>query len=191
MRKDNTIAYKGNFYCLPRGTYQGESTKVIVQIVDDYLVFLDQNHNEIIRYKRASGKGKHVGSNNLKRDYSLKIDTLADKLAGNFPEDNVVRDYLEKIRKSNPRYIRDQLVLIEKQIETFGIELMRKAIDFCLLHSIYKATDLEMVARKIQAETNNPDKELPSSFKVKSINKTAFTITPEKSNISDYKNLMN
>jgi hypothetical protein len=50
---------------------------------------------------------------------------------------------------------------------------------------------MESVAKKINAEVNNPTPEPPASIKVKSLNKSTFKITPEKSSISDYKNLMN
>ena len=46
VRKDNTVVYKGNFYCLPRGTYAGPQTKVIVRFIEDYLVISDADQNE-------------------------------------------------------------------------------------------------------------------------------------------------
>jgi hypothetical protein len=68
---------------------------------------------------------------------------------------------------------------------------MEQTLSFCIQNKIFKATDMESVAKKIQAEISNPITERPPSIQVKSLNKSAFKITPEKSSISDYKNLMN
>ena len=191
VRKDNTIAYKGNFYCLIKGTYTGPQTRVIVKLIDDYLVISDEDQNEIARHKRATGKGKQIGSNNYKRDYSLKIDKLMDQVAAGFNDYEMAREYLNQIRKSNPRYIRDQLMLIKRQTQTYGMKVMDQVLHFCIKNKIFKATDMESVAKKIHAETNNPIQDIHTSIHVKSLNKSIFKITPEKSSISDYKNLMN
>jgi len=191
VRKDNTIAYKGNFYCLIKGTYTGPQTRVIVKLIDEYLVISDEDQNEIARHKCATGKGKLIGNNNYKRDYSLKIDKLMDQVAAGFNDHGMAREYLNQIRKSNSRYIRDQLMLIKRQTKTYGMKVMEQVLSFCVQNKIFKATDMESVAKKIHAETNNPIQDLPTSIQVKSLNKSGFKITPEKSSISDYKNLMN
>jgi len=190
VRKDNTIAYKGNFYCLPRGTYTQPQTKVIVKLIENYLVISDADQSEIARHKCAIGKGKVVGNNNYKRDYSLKIDKLIEQVVVDFKDPDMVEEYLSHIRDKYPRYIRDQLMLIKRQNQTYGMKVMEQALSFCIQNKIYKATDMGSVAKKIQTETNIPVSELPESIQVKSLSKSTFKITPEKSSISDYKNLM-
>ena len=69
--------------------------------------------------------------------------------------------------------------------------IMEQALSFCVQNKIFKATDMGSVAKKIQTETNIPAPERPESIQVKSLCKTTFKIIPEKSSISDYKNLMN
>jgi hypothetical protein len=164
---------------------------VIVKFIDDYLVISDADQNEIARHKRATGKGKIVGNNNYKRDYSLKIDKLIEQVAADFNDPEMATEYLSQIRKDNPRYIRDQLMLIKRQNQTYGMVIMEQALSFCVQNKIFKATDMGSVAKKIQTETNIPAPEGPESIQVKSLSKTTFKITPEKSSISDYKNLMN
>lgn len=191
VRKDNTIAYKGNFYCLPKGTYLGPSTRVIVKIIDDIMVLSGANGNQIARHTIASGKGKIIGNNNYNRDYSLKIDLLIDHVAADYQEPEIAKEYLNQIRKDNPRYIRDQLALIKKQGQRYGMKVMQQSMSFCIHNKIFKATDMESVAKKILAETNNLTPEPPATIRVKSLNKSTFKITPEKSSIADYNNLMN
>jgi transposase len=191
VRKDNTIAFKGNFYCLPKGTYLGPQTRVIVRIIDEHMVLSDSNQNEIARHTIALGKGKLIGNNNYNRDYSLKIDLLIDHVATDYQEPERAKEYLNQIRKDNPRYIRDQLTLIKKQAHRYGMKVMEQSLNFCIHNKIFKATDMESVAKKIYTETNNPTPEPPATIRVKSLNKSTFKITPEKSSIADYKNLMN
>ena len=190
VRKDNTIAYKGNFYCLTKGTYTGPQTRVIVKLIDNCLVISDADQNEIARHKRATGKGKLIGNNNYKRDYSLKIDELMDQVAADYNDPAIAKEYFNQIRKDNPRYIRDQLMFIKKQNQTYGMKVMEQALRFCLQNKIFKATDMGSVAKKIHTENNIHASELPEPIQIKSLSKSAFKITPQKSNISDYKNLM-
>jgi len=67
---------------------------------------------------------------------------------------------------------------------------MWQALHFCIENKIFKATDMGSVAKKIHTETNTPTKENPDSIQIKSLSKSTFKIIPEKSSISEYKNLM-
>ncbi len=190
VRKDNTIAYKGNFYHLPIGTYKGQGTTVSVKNTDDHIVIFDTNNNELARYKPYSGKGRLIGNNNFKRDYSSKIDPLIDELSGLFNDPVLAKDYFQQVRQDNPRYIRDQLLLIRKITEMYGMDIMNKALEFCIQNKILKATDMESLAKKISIENNKTLTEKHEPIQVKTLNKSVFKIIPEKSNISDYNNLM-
>ncbi|MDV7400152.1 IS21 family transposase, partial [Arthrospira platensis SPKY1] len=37
VRKDNTVAYRGNFYTLPLGTYQGRKTTILLRQAEGQL----------------------------------------------------------------------------------------------------------------------------------------------------------
>jgi hypothetical protein len=41
VRRDHTIRYKGNYYSLPRGSYQGDGTVVRLYVQEDKLVITD------------------------------------------------------------------------------------------------------------------------------------------------------
>lgn len=191
VRKDNTIAYKGNFYRLPIGTYKGQGTTVSVKNADDHIVIYDTNNNQIASYKPHTGKGRLIGNNNFKRDYSSKINELIDELARMFSDPVLAKDYLQQVRQYNPRYIRDQLLLIRKMTESYGMDIMNRALEFCMQNKILKATDMESLAKKISIENNNTQIEIHEPIHIKTLNKSVFKIIPEKSNISNYKNLMN
>jgi transposase len=191
VRKDNTIACKGNFYQLPLGTYRGHGSTVKVKLTDQAITIYDRADNEITSYKPHSGKGKLVRNSNFKRDYSTKIDELIREVSSLFENRQQAIDYLQMVRQDNPRYIRDQLLMIRKMSEDFTMQIMDAAMDLCMENRILKATDMESIAKKIRAENNNDKDNCSEPIVINTLNKSAFKIIPEKSNISDYKNLMN
>lgn len=191
VRKDNTISYKGNFYRLPSGTYKPPGTIVRTEKTDDnQLIIYNSGNEKIASHKIYTGKGKTIGGNNYKRDFSSGIDQMIDDLSGLFISADQVKEYLNKIRHDKPRYIRDQLQYIKKLTGTFNMEVMNQAIDFCIENKIYKATDLGSVAKKIQSRITL-DKIITPPVIIDTINRTAHKIIPNKSNISDYQSIMN
>jgi transposase len=189
VRKDNTISYKSNFYRLPSGTYQGGNTTVLVDHTEDNTIIIyTADNNEIARHKAFSGKGKLIGGNNFKRDFSSGIEKLMNDVSSIFKSPELAIDYLQQVRTENPRYIRDQLFLIKKLSQNYDMTILNQTLDFCLQNKILKATDFESVAKKMKAEINNNLD--TDQIKIKTINKASFKLTPQKSNISDYNNLM-
>jgi len=189
VRKDNTIWYKSNFYGLALGTYSGPDTKVQVKEYDENIIIYDNNGNKIVEYKVHSGRGKLIRNNNFKRDYSTGIDQLINELSRVFNCPQTASEYLQELRKNNPRYIRDQLQFIRKLAGMYDMDIMSRALIFCKENKILKATDFESVVKMIKVKINNTDT-TQEPIKVKTMDKTSFRITPQKSNISDYQNLM-
>jgi hypothetical protein len=97
------LPIKATFYCLPKGTYTQPQTKVIVKLIDDYLVISNADQNEIARHRRATGKGKVIGNNNFKRDYKLKIDELMEQIASDFNDPEMLPITCNQERDSIPR----------------------------------------------------------------------------------------
>ena len=190
VRKDNTVLYKSNFYGLPLGTYTGPDTMVYLKPTPSKeLMIYDSANTELARYKIHPGRGKLINNNNFKRDYSKGIDQLINELSSVFDKPEQVEVYFNQMRKSNPRYIRDQLGLIRRMTKTYPMEIVNQSIDFCFGHTILKATDFESVILKLQAESHNPV-EIDEPIKVKTMDRSSFKIAPRKSSISDYQNLM-
>ena len=191
VRKDNTVLFKSNFYGLPLGTYMGPDTLAwLKQTPANDLIIYNSSKTELVRYKINSGRGKLITNSNFKRDYSVGIDQLISELSCLFDSPQQAQTYFNQIRKDNPRYIRDQLQLIRKMTKIHSMELVNKALDFCIERTIFKATDFESVVLKLQADSKNPEKE-KDPIKVNTLDKSAFKITPRKSSISDYQKLMN
>jgi len=191
VRKDNTISYRGNFYRVPLGTYKPPKTTVLTEVTDDNLLIIYNTENKkIATHAIYSGKGKTIGGSNYMRDLSLGIDPLIDELAGQFNDPGQAKEYFLQIRNDKPRYIRDQLQHIKKLTGTFDMEVISQAINFCIDNKIYRATDLESVAKKIHSQKSQ-DSTIKQPIVIKTINQTSHKIIPNKSDISDYQSLMN
>ena len=190
VRKDNTVLFKSNFYGLPLGTYTGPETIAwLKQTPGKELVIYNSSNTELARHKIHTGRGKLITNNNFKRDYSVGIDQLISELSSFFENPLVAQEFFNHMRKTNPRYIRDQLRLVKKITNTYPMELVNSTLDFCKEHSIFRATDFKSVLLKLQAQSKNSIKE-DEPIRVKTMDKSSFKITPRKSSISDYQNLM-
>jgi transposase len=188
--KDNTIPYKGNYYRVPRGTYRPPKTTVRIEVTDDKrLIIYNAKDLKIATHPIYQGKGKTIGGSNYQRDLSATIDQMIDELSSQFIDPEQTKEYMLQIRKDKPRYIRDQLQIIKKLTSNFEKEIIQQAITFCLENRIYRATDLESIAKGIKVKQSQEDT-IEDPIVIKTINRKAEMIIPDKSNISDYQSLM-
>ena len=190
VRKDNTIAYKSNFYTLPEGTYKGKGTSVFIRIENDKLNIYTPDKKLICTHHISNDKGKVIRNTDHKRDKEMKIQQLIAQVAEHFEQAKRVKKYLELVRNNKPRYIRDQLMIIRKTIEASGPNEVFKAIEYCDEHSIYDATSLKAVVEKVVIPDDdhiNQPEDLKLLVDVESLKKAS--IKPIKSNIDNYENL--
>jgi transposase len=191
VRKDNTIIYRSNFYRVPLGTYKHPKTIVRTEVTDDnHLIIYDTDNNKIASHKIYPGKGKTIGGSNYKRDFSSGIDQMIDELSSQFKDPDQVKEYFLKVRHDKPRYVRDQLQYIKKLTGIFDMKIMNRAMEFCIENKIYRATDMESVAKKIFSQESQ-EATIQQPIVIRTINQTSYKITPDKSDISDYQSLMN
>ena len=191
VSKDNVIPFKGNFYRVPPGTYQGPRTIVWTEVTDDNrLIIYDVEKNKIASHKLYSGKGKTIGGKNYMRDFSSGIDQLIDDVSSQFNDPERTKEYLQQIRQDKPRYVRDQLQYIKKLTGNYDMGVMNQAMNFCIENRIYRATDLGSVAKNIYSQSTQ-ETTIQQPIKIDTINRTAHKIIPNKSDISDYQSLMN
>ncbi|MDI6602459.1 MAG: hypothetical protein QME46_11890 [Thermoanaerobacteraceae bacterium] len=143
VRKDNTVPIKGNRYSVPLGTYKGSDTYVMVSKTDDEYIFFNPDGKEIARHKIASGRGLLIKNNDHAREKSLKIPMLMKDTAVSFTDTAKACDFLHNIQKEKPRYIRDQLLLVQSTIKDQDINVIDMALDFCTINNLYSAVDFK------------------------------------------------
>jgi hypothetical protein len=114
---------------------------------------------------------------------------MIEELSLRFTDPARIKEYLLHLRKDKPRYIRDQLQHIKKLTGTYDIKIMDMTLDFCIENKIYRATDLGSVAKRINV-LESQQSIIAQPIAIKTLNQSAHKIIPNKSNISDYQQLM-
>jgi hypothetical protein len=193
VRKDNTIAYKGNFYTLPEGTYKGKGTQVLLKAEQEKVQIFNLQKEIIHIHPLCTGKGKLISNNNHKRDNTQKIDEFVDQLSCLFDQNKQqVAQYMEQVRVQYPRYIRDHLLQIRSLIEKYNTSKVLSAIQYCIDNNILNTIDLKSVLEKQnnikekETEITDPIKLMVNPETIKSIN----NIQPDISNIADYEKII-
>ena len=142
IRKDNTIAYQGNRYALPLGSYEPDRY-VELREEENILVILDPDANkEIIRYPLSKEKGRLFKSSECRREKDKGIDTYLKEVANLLNDCPDAYCFLELVRQAKPRYIRDQLKIIKDNCADKNKHVNEQALQFCLKNKLYSATDL-------------------------------------------------
>ena len=191
LRKDNTIAFKGNFYTLPEGTYKDKDSAVLLRTEEDQLYIYSLEKTLFCIYAICKEKGKLISNTDHKRDKSLKIVELADHIANMFEQPSIIKDFFEHVRQAKPRYIRDQLLAIRSVINDIGVESVFRAICYCQENNIYDASSLKSLAQKYAGEQKQTSPEPgPIKLLTKPENQYKANIQPVTSNIADYENIV-
>jgi len=143
VRKNNIVVYNGNRYSVPLGTYTGPQSHVYLDISEaDILKIVSPTTGELIaRHPICTGKGQLIKNRDHERDKSSKIRELIDKAADQFPTLAGWRSFLEAIHVAKPRYIRDQLQLIQTTVNGIDEKIVAQALNFCTKNKLYSASD--------------------------------------------------
>ncbi len=193
VRKDNTVLIKGNRYTVPKGTYKGPHTYVKISYTDDNeLIILELDTDKKLgQFKVPVDKGNLIRNNDHVRDKSRKVSVLIDQVAGRFSDSDKARIFMESIRLEKPRYIRDQVLLIQKAIMDAPLEVMDKALDFCVKNRLFRATDFQDAMNHYQKDKhvidNTFDIKIPSLTQEKL---EKIKVTPKIRDMSEYINAL-
>ncbi len=141
VRKDNTINYLSNRYSLPLGTFDGTDKKVFLLLneVDELVLYDSQTRLEITRHDRCYEKGKLIKSRSHGRDRTKGIAAYIEHAAGLCPDPLAATLYLNEVHKVKPRYMRDQLQIIVKQLGTAVATDVAEAFAYCMKNHLYGA----------------------------------------------------
>lgn len=188
VRKDNSISYKGNFYSLPLGTYQGKGTLVALRIEQGYLIISDQHgQQEICRHKLAMGKGAKVTNTDHKRDKTAAIDEMILQVGALFTDALKGKEWLDMIRRDKPRYIRDQLIMIREALISADSEVADKTLQYCLSNKIFSAADFKSIL-----SSQEPGKTETKIIRLNPLSGSipeGANLQPDTSSIKDYESL--
>ena len=187
VRKDNSVSYKGNYYSLPVGTYIGKGSQVALAIDKEKISFFNTKQSLICVHQINTGKGQRIINNDHKRDKTVKINALAASICSQIESSDDGHRFIENIRKARPRYVRDQLVLLQQTIELHPKQIISTALNYCCKHNLNSASDLKSIASHLAKESLQPkeqDQKVISMFS-NGLPGAAY-IQPDKSSIIDY-----
>lgn len=191
VRKDNTILWRSNIYSLPLGTYTGPNSLVAVRRENDELIISNpQGDQELCRHQISFDKGVKVINTDHKRDKSAAIDQLMLELCNQFENPIVAKDWLISIHEAKPRYIRDQLLIIQQVVKTTTAAIAAKAMIFCHQNNIFSAVDFKAIVDQQLKESQPQDPDKIILLNPLSGEKNQKITAPEKSSIEVYQELL-
>jgi hypothetical protein len=157
VRKDNVINFRGNYYAVPTGTYQGRGTVVYLEEKDDTLhIYSPETGKTLATHRISQGRGALVSSSSLRRDRSLSLEEYERNIRAMLPQDAAIDEYLAELRKRKARNLRDNLQFIAKGAPLYGTDTLTDAFRRCLESSVYNGRDLVSVAEAIRIERKEP-----------------------------------
>lgn len=191
VRKDNTISYKSNFYTLPLGTYVNADTWILLEEAEDTICLYATNNELLTTHQASTEKGSTIRNTDHSRDKSQSLSVLKEgvlKMLDNTPKSTV---YIEKLEKEKSRYLRDNLLVIERKGKEIPSDYLLSAVDFCLENSIFNAYKLIEIANHYQRQSEQESETQYFIPEIKSdSNLEILTYTLQTSKISNYENIM-
>jgi hypothetical protein len=139
---------------------------------------------EIARHEIPQSKGNLVKNNHHRRDKSQKIQTMIDNISRKFKDVDKAKILIEGIRNEKPRYIRDQLIIIDSVVATKSGDSINRALDYCVNNKLFSAVDFrdavnhysriiveaDNVAPELKGITESATTKISSKVQVRSIN---------------------
>ena len=191
VRKDNTIAYRGNFYTLPLGTYQGRKTTILLSESEGQLNLFAMNKTLLTTHPLSNGKGELIRNSDHTRDKSNSSVQHHQQVYRLLGSNEKATMYLDLLRKSKPRYYHDNLRAMIKGTKDLPGEFIRQSLTFCLENGLYNGAGFCEVAinyQKINLKDNNPGINIDITD-TKVFNDSA-EMSIQTSNIRTYENLI-
>ena len=191
VRKNNTIAYKSNFYTLPMGTYRGTGAQVVVKEKEDMVEVYNLGEQLICTHALSLGKGQTIANTNHRRDTSKSLNELMAETVLYFTDEDSAKKYLQQIKEKFPRYTRDHLLVMLRILPEAQKAIADKTLDFCLKNTVFSANEFEHVLHVFLLETEAPSKKQTPIKLLDENNLEKANQVPQKSNLEDYENIIN
>ena len=190
VRKDNSICYKGVHYSVPSGTYRSGVVNVLVRTEDQKLIIratLDDKDARIWKHTiPADPNVRKVINTHHKRDISKKIAELKQEALALFPDKHLAGQFIDKIHKAYPRYIRDQITGITGALAPYSSETIGQAVKECLDSNQCQCSFFVDTLKSIESNKVKPIKTPGKIVPLTSVVKAKATTSPVKRNLNEY-----
>ena len=186
VRKDNTFAYLGNFYSVPQGTFKNKDSTVTIWLKEEELHVHDKEGIFLCKHAIAQSKGNTVINTDHKRDKTLKLKELLTQISGEFMNPGLAMEYFEMIRKQRSRYLRDQVLSIQKEIEGKSQQLVAEVLQKCIEKNYVGAVIFRELLAFHESEKSYPASPTGKIILLDPKNNKKADIRPDKSNLNTY-----
>ncbi len=156
VRKDNTIWFEANRYSVPLGTYDGTNKVVGIRVTErEQLVIYELDTGQIIAEHDLclDRKGQLIRNRSHVRDRTKGIHEYMEYIIAHFSDTSAAKRYIDEIRERKPRYMRDQLQVIDQSVKNYGAIAADQALAYCLKFRLYRATDFADAAQHFSRQT--------------------------------------
>lgn len=194
VRKDNTISYRGNFYRVPYGTYNGKGPEVLLEVKDGLLSLYNRQGNLLAEHPVSLEKGKVIGNTTYRRDRNSRLEVFKQEVLSLWKGNSAMNSFIDEIHKDKPRYLRDNLQVIREVMGEYGEESVASALGYCLENGLYNAFHLKEAAAHYQESSRQQKKPQPvisvlrEGVQMGQYDTAAYI--PERSRINRYDQIM-
>ena len=190
VRLDNTIAYQGNFYSVPQGTFK-KDVLVMIWLKDEELHIHDDQRNFLCKHPVAQSKGNKVINTDHKRDKSKKLKDLVADTAALFSNPTLAVQYFELIRQVKSRYLRDQVLAIREAIKGCNEELVNKVLEKCIQERHLSAVAFSTLITIHEQDDQSITTPMGKIILLDPNNTSKADTRPDKRNLGDYEEAFN
>ncbi|MBM2817393.1 MAG: Transposase [Ignavibacteria bacterium] len=192
VRKDNTVAYRSNFYSLPLGTYQGTDTKIFLEVIETQLNLYAEDKRLLASHQLSVNKGELVRNTDHGRNKSVTIEQTHNEVFDLLGKTERALLFLQLLKTDKPRYYHDNLRALKQGLVGVSKEIIDKTIEICIESKTYNGyVFCEIVNKYLQQQQKQETPKIPIQLSVNKI-KTDWPqmpITPQTSNINTYEKL--
>lgn len=190
VRKDNTIIYLSNRYSVPLGTYNKHKEVYIEATRENRLIVREEKGGPVIADHTISHeKGQLIQDRQHTRDRTKGIPAYIASVAEKFEDADLAHGYLEEVHRRYPRYIRDQIGLIAKALQTDPV-IRNEALEECVRRGLYSATEFSDIVQHIKRQ-RQVNSELNSPFNVQwkplyAVDESVIRTKPQTRDVNEY-----
>ena len=189
VRLDNTIAYAGNFYSVPQGTFKKDAM-VMLWLKNNELHIHDDQQKFLCKHPLATGKGSKLINTDHKRDKSKRLKVLVAEIAALFTNAELANQYFELIRQVKGRYLRDQIQSIRETIKGRDSNLVNRVLEKCVAEGYLSAVTFSELIISMNEQNDLPvEAPMGKIILLDPNNSRKAETKPDKRNLSDYEEI--
>jgi transposase len=175
VHKDNIIKYESNRYSVPLGTYKPHGdNKVYVRIEEEELIIEKTPGGvPLAIHSLSRGKGLLIKNTHHSRDRSKGIQAYMETLKSSFDDQEKIQLFLEEVYERYPRYIRDQLQILQRAVKDFH-PFIQTALDICVEQSLWSTNDFHDVVKHLARIKGFENSVLTADIPVKKMTSVYF-----------------